>query len=89
MAHRKGVNDGGETIICSFEYSTSQQPLSRTRREMNSATARGIEGSDIFLALVTESYVAEGHHKDEIAYAKALEKPFALAIEKYTRVLRR
>ncbi len=56
---------------------------------MNSATARGIEGSDIFLALVTESYVAEGHHKDEIAYAKALEKPFALAIEKYTRVLRR
>lgn len=49
---------------------------------MNSATARGIEESDIFIALVTESYLAEGQHKDEIAYAKALGKPFALAIEK-------
>lgn len=49
---------------------------------MNPATARGIEGSDIFLALVTKAYMREGQHKDEIAYAKALGKPFALAIEK-------
>jgi hypothetical protein len=49
---------------------------------MNPATAHEIEESEIFLALVTESYMEEGQHKDEIAYAKALGKPFALAIEK-------
>ena len=50
---------------------------------MNSATARGIEESDFFLALVTEAFMAEeGQRKEEIAYAKALGKPFALAIEK-------
>lgn len=49
---------------------------------MNPATARGIEESDIFLALVTEAYMGEEQHKEEIAYAKALGKPFALAVEK-------
>ena len=49
---------------------------------MDLATAHGIEESDIFLCLVTKSYMAEGQHRDEIAYAKALGKPFALAIEK-------
>lgn len=49
---------------------------------MNPATARGIEESDIFLALVTEAYMGEEQRKDEIAYGKALGKPFALAIEK-------
>ncbi len=49
---------------------------------MDLTTARGIEESDIYIALVTEAYMAEGQHKDEIAYAKALGKPFALAIEK-------
>jgi len=49
---------------------------------MNLATAHEIEKSDIFLALVTKAYMGEGQHKDEIAYAKALRKPFVLAIEK-------
>ncbi|GAI46077.1 unnamed protein product [marine sediment metagenome] len=34
------------------------------------------------LALVTRHWIMEPWHKDEIAYAKALGKPFALAIEK-------
>lgn len=49
---------------------------------MNSATAHGIEESDFFLAIVTESYMREEQRKEEIAYGKALGKPFALAIEK-------
>jgi len=49
---------------------------------MDLATAHGIEESGVFLALVTESYMGEGQHRDEIAYGKALGKPFALAIEK-------
>lgn len=49
---------------------------------MDLVTARGIEKSDIFFAIVTKYWMAESWHKDEIAYAKALGKPFALAIEK-------
>ena len=49
---------------------------------MNPATARGVEESDIFFALVTEAYMGGEQHKEKIAYAKALGKPFALAVEK-------
>lgn len=49
---------------------------------MDLATAHGIEESDFFFAIVTEAYMREGQHRDEITYAKALGKPFALAIEK-------
>ena len=49
---------------------------------MDRVTAHGIEESDFFLAIVTKSYMGEGQHREEIAYAKALGKPFALAIEK-------
>lgn len=51
-------------------------------KRMDLATAQGIEESDFLFAIVTEAYMAEKHHRDEIAYAKALGKPFALAIEK-------
>ncbi len=49
---------------------------------MDSDTIAGIEESILFLAVVTEVYAKELEHKDEIAYAKTLGKPFALAIEK-------
>ena len=49
---------------------------------MNLATARGIEESDIFIALVTKTFMAEEGRHEEVVYAKALGKPFALAIEK-------
>lgn len=48
---------------------------------MDLVTAHGIEESNVFLAIVTEAYMAEKDHRNEIAYAKALGKPFALAIE--------
>ncbi len=49
---------------------------------MDLATAHGIEESDFFFAIVTKHWIMEPRHKDEIAYGKALGKPFALAIEK-------
>ena len=49
---------------------------------MDRVTAHGIEESDFFLALVTKTYMGEGQRREEIAYAKALGKPFALVIEK-------
>jgi len=49
---------------------------------MNLATAHRVEESDLYLAIVTKAYMGEGQHREEIAYAKALGKPFALAIEK-------
>lgn len=49
---------------------------------MNLATAHGIEGSHLYFAIVTKAFMAEKGKRDEISYAKALGKPFALAIEK-------
>ena len=49
---------------------------------MDLATAHEIEEADFFLALVTRYWITELWHRDEIAYAKTLGKPFALAIEK-------
>lgn len=48
---------------------------------MDLVTAHGIEKSKVFLVLVTKAYMTDKGHKNEIAYAKALGKPFALVIE--------
>ncbi len=43
--------------------------------------ARGIESSDVFVAIVTPLWLSQPEHREEVRYAKALGKPFALAIE--------
>jgi len=51
------------------------------KRPVNLTTAHNIEGSDMFIAIVTRRWLTEPWHKDEIAYAKAMEQPFTLLIE--------
>ena len=48
---------------------------------MDLVTAKEIEQSDMFFAIVTKYWIAEPWHKDEVDYARSLGKPFALAIE--------
>jgi hypothetical protein len=49
--------------------------------KVNLDNFRGVEETNLFLAMVTEGYISNPEVKGMIAYAKALDKPFALAIE--------